>query len=210
MPREVQVRRSAVIGVVAIALVAIGFLIGRTLAPIENDPGDAEPSPGSWDGRTQSRTEEGALRAATEFARVVSGEIEDPGSYRDAVLAFVAPEWETDARRLVANTLRFVESRYGADAEISFSPIRYRVSEFSDMHAVIDLWGVTVASGSEIRGLEESWITATIRLGWLSNRWFVVDQQSRRGPTPESLGSSDDLEVSELRGFQEYERAAEQ
>lgn len=155
----------------------------------------------------EQRSQEGALETAAAFARTLSGAVDDVDSYMDAVLRLVAPDWESEASRLAENTLRFVANRYGPDAELSFVPIRYRVSLYTQSRAVVALWGVTVATGSKLVGIEESWVTGTIHLRWMSGRWLVVDQESQSGPTPELLGSTDDIAPSVLRDFQEYEGA---
>lgn len=210
MEQSRPLRRMTLFGIAAIALLTLGVLIGRSLAPTHEDGADnAHRSPNSRGTGTGLRSESGALEAATDFAEVLSGAIEEPDSYHDVVLGFAAPEWEAEAEILVTNTLGFVNRRYGEGAEISFTPIRYRIAEFSDVHAVVALWGVTVASGSKIAGLEESWTTGTIRLRWITNRWLVVDQASQAGPTPELLGSSDEIDASVLQGFREYEHAVE-
>lgn len=191
----------------AIALLLLGIVIGRSLAPgADVGPGAASPS-NTLPGSRQQRSQDGALETAAEFARTLSGATDDVDTYMDAVLGFASPEWQSEASRLARNTLRFVANRYGDEAELSFAPIRYRFSSYTEDRAVVALWGVTVATGPKLAGFEESWVTGTIHLRWVSGRWLVVDQESQSGPTPELLRSTDDVAPSVLRDFKEYEGA---
>ena len=190
---------------VAIALVAlvVGVLLGRLLMQDENESSDrAGVAPTSDHGI--ERSESGAVEAATEFAQLVSAP-SDGGSYRETVEQLAAPDWRTEANALATNTLEFLRGRYGSGGWWSFVPARYRVVEFSQDEATVELWGVTLATGPKIRGLEETWITGTLELIWAAEGWRVSGEDSVAGPTPELLTSDDERDVSVLQDFSEYE-----
>jgi len=153
------------------------------------------------------RTEAGAVEAATNFTRVMASVPDDADAYLAAAETMAAPDWKDDARRLAQNGLQFLRDRYGSGGAFTFSPLRYRVVEYSNDSATVAVWGVTVASGPKIRGIEESWLTGTLELVWVSNDWRLADQSSRTGPTPELLQTQDGVSVDALEGFQEYSHA---
>lgn len=207
MDRQSVLKKRSLLTITAVLLLVVGILIGRNLAPSEEGNAHNGPHESGETPLIDAKSEAGAVALATEFARTLSGAIDDADSYHRLIRGFAAPEWESEAERLAENTLRFVIKRYGEDADLSFAPIRYRVSHFSEDRAVVELWGVTVATGSKIVGIEESWITGRIDLRWLGNRWLVVDQDSQSGPTPELLRSVDEVAPSVLQDFQEYKHA---
>lgn len=206
-------RRSILVPVlVAIALVA-GVLVGRALAPErdERDPG-AAPHPSEADRVISQgvplgypRTEEGAIQAATNFTRVMAAVPDDAEAYLRAAEAMSAPDFRSEARRLAQNGLDFLRERYGQGGKFTFAPVRYRVVSYSDNAATISIWGVTVATGPKVRGLEESWLTGTVDLTWVSDDWRLAGQHSVTGPTPELLHTGDSTDPAALDQFHEYD-----
>ena len=201
------------IAVSALALAA-GIWVGRQPAPDPLPvPGEAqqEPTPGGSEengvplGYAQS--EIGAVEAATNFTRAMASVPEDPDLYLAAAETISAPSYREEARRLAENGLDFLRDRYGTGGRFSFAPLRYRVLEYSDTGAQVSVWGVTVASGPKIEGIEESWLTATLNLTWISGDWRLAGQTSETGPTPELLQTSDSSDASILDGYQEYDNA---
>jgi hypothetical protein len=186
----------------------VGVLIGWLLAP-SDEGGNATP-PAAEPTATQesSQSEQGAIQAATEYARIMAS----PGgeSYVSAMESLAAPDWQDRARELANNTTDFVSERYGADGRVVFHPSRYRVTSFAPDSAVIDIWGVVLTTGSKIGGIEESWVTATVELLWVGSEWKVAGQSSRGGPTPELLRTDEGNNLQEvLEDFSGYENAAE-
>lgn len=190
------------------ALVALlAFLLGRISAPKPEASSPPvvqsnEPSP------SQERDEAGAVDAATRFSRIMTGPSGDPDSYIKDIGSIAAPTWTPRAQELAENSIDFVEERYGEGGTIDFKPLRYRVRSFSSDRATIDLWGVVLASGPKVGGIEESWVTATIELQWVGSGWRVSGQGSAGGPTPELLRTQEDKTVDEiLSDFREYSDA---
>lgn len=201
-------RRVAVLVVVASLLLAIGVLIGRGLTPTEPEPPVAETETGNQRGDGLERTQGGAVEAATNFARIMTGPSGNHDAYRAAMLEIAAPDWAHRAEELASNAIAFVNEQYGEGGRVSFHPIRYRIVQFSDEEATIDIWGLVLASGPELKGLEESWITGTLELVWIDEQWKVNGQSSRGGPTPELLRTDGEAAVpEELEGLEEYEDA---
>jgi hypothetical protein len=119
-----------------------------------------------------------------------------------------APGWADRAEELAGNAIAFVNERYGEGGQVSFHPVRYRVVEFSDEEATIDIWGLVLGSGPKLAGIEESWITGTLEIVWINESWKVKGQSSRGGPTPELLKTDGEAAVpEEFEGFEEYEDA---
>lgn len=211
-----QLRRTRLLwGVTALILFALGFLVGRWT---DADDGRHQQSR-SPIAQTQAerfvhgvpvgypRTQEGAIQAATNFTRVMASALENPDTYRAVLMTMAAPSWVSDAERVAENGIRFFKDRYGLGGSSTFSPLRYRVNSYSNTRATIQLWGVTVATGPRTDGIEESWLTGTVELSWVSGDWRIADQSSEPGPTPELLQSGSDFSSRTLEGFKEYRRA---
>lgn len=207
-------RRIAILLIVLLA-VGAGVWIGRASAPEENSPpsqSDSGPTAGAREVVNgvpvgYERTEEGAVEAATNFARVMASISPDAVSYQRAIQTLAAPDWRDDAEELANSGLSFFSERYGPGGSLTFVPVRYRVSAYSESAATVELWGVSVASGPKINGVEESWVTGIIDLTWINGDWRVSGQQSEAGPTPELLRTEDERVPEGLRGFEEYQHA---
>lgn len=192
--------RKAVTAVGVVVLLIAVFLVGRATAPslVEESEGVTPPT-GS------SQTEEGAVGAASEFARILPGPSGDVDAYLQAMSEIAAPEWQERAQELANNAVDFVADRYGEGGSISFQPIRYRVESFSVQEAEVAIWGVVLATGSGTPNIEESWLTASLNLVWVNDQWKLAGQSSQGGPTPESLRTNDGMTVDQLSGFEEFE-----
>jgi hypothetical protein len=203
--------------VIIILLVSLGVLVGRWSAPnsvappeaqteddsaVTEDAGPREEINGVPVG--YARTEEGAILAATNFARVMADPFSDSRVYQQAMETLASPEWRPQARELAQNTAAFALDRYGARGSISFSPLRYRAVEASDENAIIELWGVALASGPKVASTDESWIRGTIQLVWVDGDWRVGGQQSASGPTPRLFQNDEGPDFDVLDDFKGY------
>lgn len=183
------------------------FLLGRGTAPdgqtLENPQSRVSASP------MRLQDEASAVDAATHFARVMTGPSGDPDAYVEQMTSIASTGWRKRAEALARNGIEFVEERYGAGGSVEFHPIRFRVRSHSSTSAVIDIWGVVLASGPKVGGIEESWITGTVNLVWERSRWKVSGQSSTGGPTPELLQTEEENTVDEvLNEFEGYGDAA--
>lgn len=188
----------------AIAFVALGFLLGRSLSqePSKQVP---ETSPSSSDITEPTET---ALEAATRYSRVVTGPSGDVETYMDEVADLAAPEFTDRAAELSANSVEFVEERYGSGGNVEFHPVKYRIESESATEATVEIWGVVLGSGPNVSGVEETWATATLDLLLVDSEWKVAGQSSAAGPTPELLRAEDDYSVTRiLQDFEDYSDA---
>lgn len=210
-PRMLVFLALAVIGVFA-----IGLWLGRTSAPklekafpevLDSTPDSTERLLVNGVPVGYERTEDGAVAAATNFGRVMASVSIDEQAYREAIRTFAAPQWQSEAEDLAENGLIFLAERYGSEGSFTFVPVRYRVASYSDSDARVELWGVTIASGPKIQGIEESWVTGNVELVWVEDDWRVAGQSSETGPTPELLRTEDQRAMDALNGFKEYQRA---
>lgn len=191
---------------IIVAVFALGYIGGRVTAPDGNQsaiPNDQEQLIAPPD----ERAEAGAVKAATSIARFMAGPNGDTNEYLEAAEDIAAPGWKDRARELAQGAADFISDRYGAGATVSFNPVRYRVRSHTSEKAVVDIWGVVLASGPKVGGIEESWITASLELVWVESEWKLSDQSSKGGPTPELLRTDQEVSLEEvLDGFTEYER----
>lgn len=200
---------------IVLLAVGVGIWMGRASAPEEKSSPpefDSDPAPGAREVINgvqvgYERTEAGAVEAATNFARAMASVSRDVEAYRRAIRTLAAPDWRDDAEKLAANSVDFLTERYGLNGSFTFSPVRYRVSSFSNGGATVEVWGVTVASGPKVSGIEESWLTASLELIWVEGDWRVAGESSEAGPTPELLQTRDQRLADELEGFKEYQYA---
>ena len=204
--REVHLSRWML--VLLLLLVGIvAFLIGRGQSP-DAETNANPPAPSQSGEPTAATDESSAVRAATLYARIMAGPSADSEAYLVDMRAIAADQWKARAEELARNGSEFVADRYGQDGAVEFQPVRYRVRSFSEQAAVIDIWGVVLASGSKLGGIEESWITGTVNLVWVGSEWKVSGQSSEGGPTPELLRTEGTGSVDEvLMDFKEYDDA---
>lgn len=201
-------RRRVLVIIIAVAALLIGVLAGRAISPDTEREDVTAPSPSSTPEGAQS--EQGAVEAATQAAQIMAGFSGDSSEYLEQARSIAAPGWESRAEELAQGAVDFIHGRYGNGSQVNFQPIRYRVASFSEDEAVIDVWGVVLATGPKISGLEESWITGTIELTWIDSGWKVSGQSSKGGPTPELLRTEEEATISEiLTDFSEYEDATD-
>lgn len=184
--------------VVAAAVLAIAaFAAGRWTAPsgnpdVQEDPRaqrpPASPAPGAGsDGTTYPRTEAGAIRAATDYVRILTPA---PGETRDAfargVQAIASDEWGDEMDSTIASW---------DDGTAEGAVLRYRVDSFSRDRAEVVMWVVGLVDPHDAPP-EEIWARAFITLVWEDDTWKVAAEDGDAGPKPASrqqASSSEDL-----------------
>lgn len=216
MGTDSRVRVGMVVGAL-VAGVAIGILLGFTLddggsdaspptqAPSTSGPGPADQVNGVPVG--YARTEEGAVAAATNFSLLTTGdELVDLDALTTAMETLASPDWKQEARTQAANGYEFVVDRYGDDADLTGSVLRYDVVDFSADRAVVKLWTVSVASGSKRQNVDEVWGTLTVGLVWTDGDWRVEGNESVPGPAPVDLptGAPEQSANSLMEEFHEF------
>lgn len=212
---DVRQHRWKAAAIILLIGIVIGVLVGRTLAPdlgpeqpetSEGTAPDGDPGPSGLRNGVPvgyAQSQDGAIAAATAFAKVMSAATADLEAYRLAMETIAAPEWKARARELAISGVRFVRDRYGDQGVLTFVPVRYRVADYSGARARIEIWGVTLGQGPKVEGIEESWVTGAVELTW-SGDWRVTGGTSQSGPTPELLQTEVGAPFSILEGFQEY------
>jgi hypothetical protein len=190
--------------VTAVALAA--FFGGRVTAPEPPQRGDraaAEPSlPATIDPAAGAPTRDGAVMAATTFARIMGSIRSGDTRYVDALVEIAAPDWRDDARRLAKNGLAFVTEQYGAKGAVMFEPIRYMLLEFDGATARVAIWGVVLSNPTD--AMDATWGTGTIELKFFEGEWRMTGGESTPGPTPHQQKPEDTVPVSSLNGYSEY------
>lgn len=198
--------------IVAVALLVAAFVGGRATAPDASPPlhppTQAPPasdvaSPAD-SAAEASPTRDGAVAAATSFARIMGSITAGDAGYVEAMAAIAAPSWRDDARRLAQNGLDFVAKRYGPGGTITFEPVRYRVASFDGESATVAIWGVVLSSPRD--GVDATWGTGTIELALVDGQWRMTGGESMPGPTPHQLEPEDSAPITTLERFSEYRR----
>lgn len=202
-----------------VVVVVIAFLLGRATSD-GSTPESPEPAaaPTADPGPTQelngvpggyARTEEGAIAAATNF-QLLSGKdnLLEGDALERAMVAMAAPSWKKEAARQAQTGYEYVVDTYGADAEVSTAVLRYDLAKFSTDRAVVQLWTVSVLSGSSRPTVDEVWGVVTVDLQWVDDDWRVAGVQSRPGPSPVGLPSNDSRQSARslMEDFRDIER----
>jgi hypothetical protein len=142
-------------------------------------------------------SEQGAVAAAANYAKVLSSElILDRTSRRAAVAALAAPE--TLARQQRALDLAVAQLAKGlgtsgaspADGTVLLRavPVGWRLEEYTGNRATVAIW-VTSVLGS-LNGpsggvpVQEGWGTTTVQLRWARGDWKQLQSTNVPGPTP--------------------------
>jgi len=204
MERTSGGRRPLLFAAIAVAFLALGFLLGR---------GSAEESPKQVPGATPSSSDtaepsETALEAATRYSRTLTGPSGDVDTYLAEVAELAAPGRSDRFAELAANAVDFVEERYGPGGSVEFHPVKYRIESESASEAKVEIWGVVLGSGPNVNGIEESWVSGALQLVLVDSGWKVASQSSGSGPTPELLRGEDQFSFMRLlQDFEDYRDA---
>ncbi|MBA2312964.1 MAG: hypothetical protein H0V97_09230 [Actinobacteria bacterium] len=219
MAIDSRVRVAMLVGALVIG-VAIGILFGFILDDGGNDTSpQAVARPDGGVGPTDetngvpvgyARTEEGAIAAATNFS-LLSGRngLLDLEALTTAMRTLAAPSWEEEAANQARDGYEYIVDAYGEDADISASALRYNLMDFDPDSAVVRLWTVSVASGSQRPSVEEVWAIVTVDLVWVDGDWRVQGTESAVGPAPVDLPSRPPQETAStlMEEFDEFDGA---
>src|SRR5688572_27660930 len=193
------------VGVVAVILLVIGFFVGRAVDGGEGAKSPRGPSTqsGSDDGPSRiesgvpvgySRTEEGAIQAAVNYARAMAP---TPGEskqiYESKLRAIAASEWGAELESTIKSW---------SEGEAEVAVLRYRVDEFSTDRADVALWVAGLVNPSNgSRGA--IWGRSFISLRWEKDDWKVASEDGDEGPWPPPLATpSSSAELTQqLEGF---------
>jgi hypothetical protein len=165
-------------------------------------------------------SEQGAVAAAANYAKVLSSElILDRTSRRAALAALAAPE--TLARQQRALDLAVAQLAKGlgtsgaspADGTVLLRavPVGWRLAEYTGNRATVAIW-VTSVLGS-LNGpsggvpVQEGWGTTTVQLRWARGDWKQLQSTNVPGPTPIADGATPTAPsrlIPEAQDFKEF------
>jgi hypothetical protein len=214
-------QRTLIVAVVIAVLVgvAVGLLVapdGATRTerlPATEEVGPREIANGVPVG--YARTAEGAVAAATNFGLASTNEtlIRDGNAYVRGIRTTAAAAWLEEAEERAKRGYEFAVDYYGSDIHMMTGVLRYRVLSFDRDHAVVRLWTVTVATGTNRPLAESVWGTSTISLEWdvEEDDWRMTGSKDEMGPVPTAAQAAESAETAtrlmeELSAFKEGPR----
>jgi hypothetical protein len=210
-----------------LAILGLGFLVGRTSAPSPPPPTAraAIPAPAGA-ARAVSGvpvafppTAPGAALAVAAYQRAFAEPaILRPGVLRARIEAVATPDYAArmlaanspGQRRLAAGPIG-VGLRRGLATVYTAVPIDYRIRSFSPGRAEVETWGFTLLGNASAAPPSAYFGLARTRVVWLDGRWRIAATRARFGPTPRLGTEPDPLDAYRVldltRGLQSYELA---
>ena len=191
------------LGLIALVILGLGFLVGRASAPkaaTSPSAGSATASAAPGASRVENgvpvgyqRTQVGAVAAATNYTQALSGALLlEPDQYRAAVGTVAAPESKSkllqDAETSLAaeqNNLQLVTLAHrGVKVAISSYPLAYHVNNYSPTVAELSIWTVSIVGEDGQLAASQAWNTMTVDLEWTNGDWKETSVGSTPGPVP--------------------------
>lgn len=212
--RGALLRRAAL----ALALLALGALIGRASAPSPSLPASGRaPAPSRGGARTDAgvpvsfpETAAGAAAAIAAYEQsFASPAILRQGELRARVQAVATPGYAAEmlaangpgARRLQGGPIG-AGIAHGLATLYAAVPIGYRVLSYRPGRAEVETWGFTLLGNSGSVAPSAYFGTSWTELAWIGGRWRIAKTRSGFGPTPRlgtppgPLGSYDVLGIA--------------
>lgn len=188
---------------IAIVLVLVGFVAGRSSAPSAPAPAPTQKpdTPSSVLGPTDiasgvplgfAHSREGAVAAAVNFAGVLTSQrLVDRDGYLGAVKAITAPEAvEAQLKKAgeYVDTLEnsrhlIAKAQFGFAVSIRYLPAGYQLVSYENDKATVKVWGSTVLGLEQEPLPVEAWGTTTFQLRWTGDDWRMVDQKAEATTT---------------------------
>jgi hypothetical protein len=143
------------------------------------------------------RSQQGAVAAAANYARVLSGDlILDRSTRRKAIAALAAPEalerqqraWD-QAAALLSKGLRIGDGGpKDGTVLLRAVPVGWRLEQYSDDRATVAIWvtsvGGTFTGSPNDVPVREAWGTTTVELRWVDGDWKQLKATNTDGPVP--------------------------
>ncbi len=185
--------------VVGVVLAGVGDH-GDTSDPTPSDPTPAptvalappDPTdPASSETDLATPTRDGAVLAAVEWMqRFTPALYLDDDRRRAAVSEIAAADAEAELQQITADIaeqfrtagLTLAAAQRGVRVAL---PAGYRLVEFSETAAVVELWVGAVVHLEEIAPLSASWDRQTTTMRWEDGAWRLVSIDTTDGPTPD-------------------------
>jgi hypothetical protein len=190
------------LGLIALVVLGLGFLVGRASAPkgTSTVAGSTTASAAPGASRAENgvpvgylRTREGAVAAATNFAKFAGGPlILQPDKFRAAIGSLAAPEsktkllneYETGLAATQNSTQIITNAGRGVKVAVNAYPLAYHVANFSSNVSEVNVWYLTVLAQDGQAAPAQSWVTMTVDLEWTDGDWKVTSDGSAPGPVP--------------------------
>ena len=142
-------------------------------------------------------SEQGAVAAAANYARVLSSTlILDPSRRRAAIEALAAPETLGRQQRAFDQAVASLRKGLGVtdgsalDGTVLLRavPVGWRLKEYTGDRATVAIWVTSVlgALGTPPDGVpvREAWGTTTVKLRWVDGDWKQLQTTTTDGPVP--------------------------
>jgi hypothetical protein len=173
---------------------------GQAAAPAQASAATSEVGPRAVRngvGTGYARTQEGAVAAAANYARVLSSDrILDNGWRRAAIDTLAAPEAKGRLQKSFDQAVASLRKGLGVTAAggkgtqvlLRATPVGWRVEDFDSRTATVAIWVTSV--GGSLGGsdgpvpVREGWGTTTVQLRWAGGDWKQVDSTTTDGPVP--------------------------
>lgn len=181
-------RRAWLTIALAVALFALGAIVGRASQPGVPAERTASPAPASRVAprpHAAVRTPAGAVSAATAFLDTLRWDVLLDGARRRAALERFAARGASarlDAR--LSPGLPALRDAVSARPVVARPvPVGYRVRRFTARRAVVSVWGMALFGSAAYEPVTQ-WATSTLQLAWQRGEWRVAAMDSRPGPSP--------------------------
>lgn len=190
-------RHPVVIAVAVVAVVCVGFGLGRLTAGSGSDDSPYGPSagPATRDGDAPAgfaHSREGAMAAATDFtALVATPALADTDAMSETLDAIAAPgaDFGPAAGAAVdALRARLTESGMALDDRVTYRtfPLTARVRRFADSAAEVEVWAASVLAVDGARPVGAAFVTYRMSLTWTGSDWRLDDLSVRATPADSS------------------------
>jgi hypothetical protein len=200
-PRHRQRSRRVTAGLVALALLCGGVLLGRAVRPGAHRTAASDTvtitaatlatRPHGAATVATNRTEDGAAAAAGRYVAWLGGDaILDPARIRQAIAHVAARAAQRSLEEAYASVSAQVQRQFGIGGQpkpiviLRSAPVAFRVEHFSPTHAVVAVWNVGIVGSGAGIDPQASWRTQTVSLVWERGDWRVAAFHSESGPTP--------------------------
>jgi hypothetical protein len=181
-----------------LAVLLIGVLLGRSLAPAPGgragtpaSAGAARPAVEGTEGSFAHSPAGAAMAVASYQREFATPAILRPGVLRERIEAVATPDYAATmlaanspgAERLARGPLG-IGVRGGVRTLYAAVPIGYRVESYAPGHARVLTWGFTLlGNAASVQPAAYFGITHTY-LAWMEGRWRIAETRGGFGPTP--------------------------
>lgn len=194
--------RFVALGLAALALLAIGTILGRTLRGSASPhaatttvtvriPSPTTPTSRPRTGSSAStRTSAGAVAAAGADLIALGGDsVLDPTKLSTTLDEIASRSARADLQAAYTQAGSGLRTKFGLSGEpkpvviVRTVPLGYHVESFTQKRAVVSVWTLAVLGSGATFDPVASWRTQTVTLVW-EDGWKVASFGSANGPTP--------------------------